>query len=545
MCRVWNNYFTLRALVKEWGAWLPGSGIRQAYSQSRGELAIALCQTRSLHVVIRPPVICAFGRHGHVRRRRNVAELLPGLTGRIISGVSLAQGDRIITLDLSGGSSLRLQLFGARANVHLVGAGGTVEDAFLGARKATGTRPGAPRSAAVPADIGQFRACWRGASVARAVRSAVPFFDAELAREAMRRAGVVEQPAEDVSESELNRLFLAVKGLETDLLHPAPRIYWDAAGDGRLALAAAGGQDGAREERFETVNRAVRVHALHALGRRQFAARRGVLVKAIGKALAAARQREDALRREAARPGRHGAYEQWAHLLMASAPEPPGRAQVALEDWFGDGSPVAIPLDPSLGTVSNAERYYAKARKARQSRAHLAERLETTRRLRDALGRAWEALERVGSAEELDAFEKSHRDIISKVQPRARERAAPRFRRFSLGDGYAVWVARSQKEADALTFGCARKHDLWMHARGYSGAHTVLRLPGRNATPGKEIVERAASIAAYFSKGRHSGLVPVTVTRRKHVRKPRGALPGEVAFEREEVVIVPPECPPV
>ena len=541
---MWNNYFTLRALVSEWRAWLPGSGIREAYSQSRGELAIALCGARSLHVVIRPPEICAFGRRGHARRRRNVAGLLPGLAGRTISGVNLAQGDRIITMDLQGGSSLRLQLFGARANVYLVGADGCIEDAFLGARKAAGARPEPPRSATVPADVRQFRACWRGVSVAAAIKGAVPFFDAELAREAMRRADVAEQPAMDVTESELERLFLAVKGLEQDLLRPAPRIYWDAAGNGKLALAATGGLDEARLERFETVNKAVRVHALQTMGRRQYAQRRSKLARTLGKALAAARQREDNLRREAARPGRHGAYERWAHLLMASAPEPPGRDQVALEDWFGDGTPVTIRLDPSLGTVSNAERYYAKARKARQSREHLAERLETARRSRGALGRAWEALERVGSAGELDAFEKSHRDVISAVRPRAREGAVPRFRRFSLGEGYAVWVSRNQREADTLTFGCARKHDLWMHARGYSGAHTVLRLPGRNATPGKEVIERAASIAAYFSKGRHSGLVPVTVTRRKHVRKPRGALPGVVAFEREEVVIVPPECPP-
>ncbi len=540
---MWNNYFTLRALVKEWGAWLPGLSVRRAYSQSRGELAIALSEGRSLHVVIRPPAICAFGRRGHVRRRRNVAELLPALAGSAISGVSLAQGDRIVVLDLQGGLKLSLQLFGSRANVHLIGADGRISDAFLRARKSAGARPAQPRSARVPADLQQFRTCWTGASVAEAIKRAVPFFDAQLSEEVMRRAEVAQKPAADVTESELRRLFLAVRGLEQDLLQPSPRIYWYPTGAGKLALTAVAGQDEAREERFDTVNEAVRVHALHSLSRQRFTARHGKLVKVIGKALAASRQREDILRREAARPGRHGAYERWAHLLMASEPEPAGRDQIVLKDWFGDGAPVTISLDPSQGTVANAERYYARARKARQSRAHLAKRLELARRSCDALGRAWVALGRVSSLGELEAFEKSHAEILGMVQPRTREGTGVRFRRFTLGQGYAVWVARNRKEADVLTFGSARKYDVWMHARGYSGAHTVLRLPGRDAKPGKDVLERAASIAAYFSKGRHSGLVPVTVTRRKYVRKPRGAAPGEVAFEREEVVIVPPVCP--
>jgi predicted ribosome quality control (RQC) complex YloA/Tae2 family protein len=55
---------------------------------------------------------------------------------------------------------------------------------------------------------------------------------------------------------------------------------------------------------------------------------------------------------------------------------------------------------------------------------------------------------------------------------------------------------------------------------------------------------QAAAIAAHFSRGRTSGTVAVDFTRRKHVRKPRGARPGFVLYEREETVRVVPAVPP-
>jgi predicted ribosome quality control (RQC) complex YloA/Tae2 family protein len=125
--------------------------------------------------------------------------------------------------------------------------------------------------------------------------------------------------------------------------------------------------------------------------------------------------------------------------------------------------------------------------------------------------------------------------------PEASERVP--FRCFSLEHDYEVWVGRNAKQNDALTFRHARKYDLWMHARGVAGSHVVLRLPNRDARPGKPILEQAAAIAAYFSKAQGSSLVPVIVTPRKYVRKPKGAATGAVAVEREDVLLVEPRLP--
>jgi predicted ribosome quality control (RQC) complex YloA/Tae2 family protein len=61
--------------------------------------------------------------------------------------------------------------------------------------------------------------------------------------------------------------------------------------------------------------------------------------------------------------------------------------------------------------------------------------------------------------------------------------------------------------------------------------------------PGKKARTQAAGIAAWFSKLKGSKLVPVAMTQRKYVRKPKGAPPGTVVIEREEVIITAPALP--
>ena len=61
--------------------------------------------------------------------------------------------------------------------------------------------------------------------------------------------------------------------------------------------------------------------------------------------------------------------------------------------------------------------------------------------------------------------------------------------------------------------------------------------------PPKEAIRQAAAIAAYYSKMRKAGNVPVAYCERKHVRKPKGANQGAVTMERETVVFVKPGLP--
>jgi len=76
------------------------------------------------------------------------------------------------------------------------------------------------------------------------------------------------------------------------------------------------------------------------------------------------------------------------------------------------------------------------------------------------------------------------------------------------------------------------------------GVSPAANAAARGSPPGKATIAQAASIAAYFSKARTSGTVPVIYAEKRFVRKPRKAAPGLAVCLREKVVMATPRLPP-
>ena len=109
----------------------------------------------------------------------------------------------------------------------------------------------------------------------------------------------------------------------------------------------------------------------------------------------------------------------------------------------------------------------------------------------------------------------------------------------TLPEGWYVLVGRTDADNDYLSFRLARPADWWFHVRGMPGSHVILQGPP-GAEPDRQTLERAAAIAAYHSKARNAGVVPVSGTRARDVTKPRGAKAGTVQIRHERVFKVRP-----
>jgi predicted ribosome quality control (RQC) complex YloA/Tae2 family protein len=105
-------------------------------------------------------------------------------------------------------------------------------------------------------------------------------------------------------------------------------------------------------------------------------------------------------------------------------------------------------------------------------------------------------------------------------------------------------IGRSNEGNDYLTHQLARPEDYWFHVRGAAGSHVVLRRGKGKNEPSKRTLEEVAAWAAFHSQARTAGTVPVIVTRKKYVRKPRKAPPGLALCEREKTLMVRPHEPP-
>jgi predicted ribosome quality control (RQC) complex YloA/Tae2 family protein len=109
-------------------------------------------------------------------------------------------------------------------------------------------------------------------------------------------------------------------------------------------------------------------------------------------------------------------------------------------------------------------------------------------------------------------------------------------------DGFEVLVGKGDEDNDALTFDIAAPEDFWLHvAGGIPGSHVVVRNPENLDALPRPVIERAAELAAWHSKGRGAGRVEVHVCRVADVYKRRGSPPGQVFLRRWGRVRVTPK----
>jgi predicted ribosome quality control (RQC) complex YloA/Tae2 family protein len=194
------------------------------------------------------------------------------------------------------------------------------------------------------------------------------------------------------------------------------------------------------------------------------------------------------------------------------------------------GERVAIPLNPRLNPIENAQALYERAKRLRRGRPIVTQRL---RRLEGEIARLREGVATLESGAGLSD------DLLALIPtPRTRKTPPPPTapRVFAIL-GYTVQVGKDAAQNDAL-LRSASPEDLWLHAKGVPGSHVFVRHHGRRTGYPPEVVRKAALLAARVSKAREERWVEVSYTTVKHVRKPKGSPPGLVILSKEETLTV-------
>ena len=81
---------------------------------------------------------------------------------------------------------------------------------------------------------------------------------------------------------------------------------------------------------------------------------------------------------------------------------------------------------------------------------------------------------------------------------------------------------------------------MWLHVKDAPGSHVLIKKQGISPIP-KPVIERAAELAAYFSKRKTETIAPVIYTEKKYVRKINGSPPGQVTVMKEQVLLIHPK----
>jgi predicted ribosome quality control (RQC) complex YloA/Tae2 family protein len=111
---------------------------------------------------------------------------------------------------------------------------------------------------------------------------------------------------------------------------------------------------------------------------------------------------------------------------------------------------------------------------------------------------------------------------------------------YELPDGWTLLVGKSDADNDELSTAIAAPDDFWFHVVGLPGSHVVLRAKP-DEEPGRETLRQAAAVAAYHSKARNAGTVPVHCALARHVSKPRRSDVGTVQVSEGRTLKVKPD----
>jgi predicted ribosome quality control (RQC) complex YloA/Tae2 family protein len=216
-------------------------------------------------------------------------------------------------------------------------------------------------------------------------------------------------------------------------------------------------------------------------------------------------------------------------------------SNVELPDFEGELR--TISLDPNLTPVENAQKLFDRYEKKKRAAAEIPPLLQSAEQDLAFLTELANDLRQAEERPEIDAV----RDALEAAgfAPAKRRRrggggAVRGPRRVVLGE-WVAWIGRNSAQNDEITFRRSSSDDLWLHARGIPGSHVILKTAGRE--PPHEVIEHAASLAAFYSQARDEAQVPVDVTERRHVRRISGARPGLVTYRNERTLQVKPISP--
>lgn len=268
------------------------------------------------------------------------------------------------------------------------------------------------------------------------------------------------------------------------------------------------------------------------------------LRKIVQTRLEKAQHKLSKLREEFLESSEREKYKIYADLIQSNLYRIQKGTRVAQLQNFYDPEmgELSVPLDEKLGAAENAQRYYKKYSKLKTASLLLETQINETEEEISYLEHVIVSLDNSTEVYELEEIRnelanegyisiiakpgKKHKDIVSKPL------------HFVSSDGFSILVGRNNRQNEILTMKTSKKEDFWLHVKGIPGSHVIIRTEGRPVT--EKTLEEAATIAAWYSKGRSGSNIEVDYTLRKNVWKPKNSKPGFVHYDNQSTVVVTP-----
>ena len=216
---------------------------------------------------------------------------------------------------------------------------------------------------------------------------------------------------------------------------------------------------------------------------------------------------------------------------------------VAQNFYDADCAEIEINLDTKLSPSQNASRYYTKYKKAKNTEIYATEQIKITLRELDYLESVLYSVSNAQTPSHLAEIRRELADngyVKNEAGRKKKEKSIESSKPYEFEyNGYTIYVGRNNIQNDMLTLKMSRSRDLWLHVKNMAGSHTLLKYKGEDFP--NDVIEVAASLAAFYSKGKNAPYLEVDYCPVNHVKKPNGAKSGMVIYEGYNTAFVKPD----
>lgn len=218
--------------------------------------------------------------------------------------------------------------------------------------------------------------------------------------------------------------------------------------------------------------------------------------------------------------------------------------KVELENYYDNNNLIEIKLDSSISYSKNAERFFKKYNKLKNTLSIVTVQKKETELELEYIESIIFSLSNATTLEDIEEIHKEFSENVlmkkynyKSFQKMSSDKNLTNNLNKIVINNFDVYIGKNNKQNDYLTLHFADKSDLWFHAQGFHGAHVILKTNGKN--PDEDTLFKCAQLAKQNCKASLERNISVDYTYIKFVKKHPNGKTGMVNYTNYKTIIVP------
>jgi len=215
-----------------------------------------------------------------------------------------------------------------------------------------------------------------------------------------------------------------------------------------------------------------------------------------------------------------------------------GDSTLVTTDYY-DNTEITIALDPKLTPTQNSEKYFKKYKKLKNGVPYINAQINDAKL---ELKYFVELMHQIETATLKDVEEireeLEDKKYLRKLQKNKKRKKKPNFDTYIDPEGVEILVGKNNLQNEYITHKLARHNEVWFHVKEAPGSHVLVR---KTFPLSETTIRTAANIAAYFSKMRKSGTVPIDYVEKRYLKKVPGRVTSFVTYTNNKTIYIDPD----